>query len=197
MEPDDRQTQIIRVASLHFARDGYDASSMSAIATDAGVTRALVYHYFPGKLALLEAVLHVESEALLTTTQFDPQRTALENIRTAILAYWEHFSPRQGRSIHLHLQAERTPDLVSSRIQMNHALLSERIIQVLQLPNEPYIRAAVSAWLDFVTTFTKNLAEQPQTTPDSVIDTCIHVLITATGAHIEGISPLPTQQNYS
>ncbi len=197
MEPDDRQAQIIHVASVHFARDGYDASSMAAIAADAGVTRALIYHYFPGKSALLEAVLRSESEALLAATQFDPQRNPIDNIRAAILAYWEHFSPRQGRTIHLHLQAEQVPDLVSARIQNNHALLSERLIQTLQLSNEPHMRAAVNAWLNFVTTFTKELADQPHIAVDSVIDTCIQVLITATGTPIDGLSRLPvTQQDF-
>lgn len=197
MEPDDRQAQIIHVASVHFARDGYDASSMAAIAADAGVTRALIYHYFPGKSALLEAVLRSESEALLAATQFDLQRSPLDNIRVAILAYWEHFSPRQGRTIHLHLQAEQVPDLVSARIQNNHALLSERLIQTLQLSNEPHMRAAVNAWLNFVTTLTKELADQPHIAVDSVIDTCIQVLITATGTSIDGLSQLPvTQQDF-
>ncbi|MDP9851695.1 helix-turn-helix domain-containing protein [Corynebacterium lowii] len=53
----DRSEQIVRVAAEHFARHGIAGASLSAIARDAGVTRALVYHYFAGKEALLEAVL--------------------------------------------------------------------------------------------------------------------------------------------
>ena len=52
MEPHEREEQILQVASDHFARKGVLGASMSAIARDAGITRALLYHYFPGKDSL-------------------------------------------------------------------------------------------------------------------------------------------------
>lgn len=49
MEPHEREEQILKIAAEHFARRGVLGASMSAIARDAGITRALLYHYFPGK----------------------------------------------------------------------------------------------------------------------------------------------------
>jgi AcrR family transcriptional regulator len=48
-EPGDAPEQIVEVAASHFAREGFEGLSVPAIAADADVTRALVYHYFPGQ----------------------------------------------------------------------------------------------------------------------------------------------------
>lgn len=45
-----------------FARDGYDAISLDAVAARAGVTKGAVYHHFAGKRQLFEAVFGREIE---------------------------------------------------------------------------------------------------------------------------------------
>ena len=65
MEPHEREEQILKIAAEHFARRGVLGASMSAIARDAGITRALLYHYFPGKDSLAAAVTRREANAVL------------------------------------------------------------------------------------------------------------------------------------
>jgi AcrR family transcriptional regulator len=49
---------LLRAAERAFGRDGYDASSLDAIAARARVTKGALYHHFPGgKSALFEAVV--------------------------------------------------------------------------------------------------------------------------------------------
>ena len=40
-----------------FARDGYDGTSLGEIATSVGVTKAAIYHYFPNKKEIYEAII--------------------------------------------------------------------------------------------------------------------------------------------
>ena len=96
MEPADRQEQIVRVAATHLSRDGAAGVSMSSIAKDAGVTRALIYRYFPGKQALLDAVLRHESERLLAATEPDPKLSARDNLHRSLNAYLDFFSASSG-----------------------------------------------------------------------------------------------------
>lgn len=65
MEPHEREEQILKIAAEHFTRRGVLGASMSAIARDAGITRALLYHYFPGKDSLAAAVTRREANAVL------------------------------------------------------------------------------------------------------------------------------------
>ena len=46
---------IIRAARETFAEEGYDGTSLRAVARAAGVDAALIHHYFEGKEALVNA----------------------------------------------------------------------------------------------------------------------------------------------
>jgi AcrR family transcriptional regulator len=54
---EERRQQLIGVALELFSRRSPDEVSIDEIASAAGISRPLVYHYFPGKLSLYEAAL--------------------------------------------------------------------------------------------------------------------------------------------
>ena len=56
---------LVGAARELFARDGYDATSLDAVAAEAGVTKGAVYHHFDGKRQLFEAVFVREVERML------------------------------------------------------------------------------------------------------------------------------------
>ncbi|MFF7444824.1 MULTISPECIES: TetR family transcriptional regulator [unclassified Streptomyces] len=57
MGVEERRQQLIGVALELFSQRSPDDVSIDEIATAAGISRPLVYHYFPGKLSLYEAAL--------------------------------------------------------------------------------------------------------------------------------------------
>ncbi|MET9113059.1 TetR/AcrR family transcriptional regulator [Streptomyces longwoodensis] len=61
---EERRQQLIGVALELFARRSPDEVSIDEIASAAGISRPLVYHYFPGKLSLYEAALKRAAEDL-------------------------------------------------------------------------------------------------------------------------------------
>ncbi|MEU7059439.1 TetR/AcrR family transcriptional regulator [Streptomyces sp. NPDC046197] len=61
---DERRQQLIGVALELFSRRSPDDVSIDEIASAAGISRPLVYHYFPGKLSLYEAALKRASDDL-------------------------------------------------------------------------------------------------------------------------------------
>ncbi|MFH0175413.1 TetR/AcrR family transcriptional regulator [Streptomyces cacaoi] len=64
MGVEERRQQLIGVALELFAQRSPDEVSIDEIAAAAGISRPLVYHYFPGKLSLYEAALKRASEDL-------------------------------------------------------------------------------------------------------------------------------------
>ena len=64
MGVDERRQQLIGVALELFSRRSPDEVSIDEIASAAGISRPLVYHYFPGKLSLYEAALKRASDDL-------------------------------------------------------------------------------------------------------------------------------------
>lgn len=87
MEPHEREEQILKIAAEHFARRGVLGASMSAIARDAGITRALLYHYFPGKDSLAAAVTRREAKAVLEALG-EHHENPEEALRNALRTYF-------------------------------------------------------------------------------------------------------------
>ncbi|MDQ0984110.1 TetR/AcrR family transcriptional regulator [Streptomyces sp. V2I9] len=64
MGVDERRQQLIGVALDLFSRRSPDEVSIDEIAAAAGISRPLVYHYFPGKQSLYEAALRRAADEL-------------------------------------------------------------------------------------------------------------------------------------
>ncbi|MEU9924678.1 TetR/AcrR family transcriptional regulator [Streptomyces griseoluteus] len=64
MGVEERRQQLIKVALDLFSRRSPDEVSIDEIASAAGISRPLVYHYFPGKMSLYEAALTRAAEDL-------------------------------------------------------------------------------------------------------------------------------------
>lgn len=71
--PNDGARRIAEVAAGLFAREGFKGVSMAALAREAGVSKAAIFHHFPSKEALYYRVIQ---EACRETTAFlqDPGR---------------------------------------------------------------------------------------------------------------------------
>ena len=62
-------TALLAAASTEFAAQGYDGTSIRDIAARAGVSLSALYHYYPGKQALLAAILHEGMDDYLARCQ--------------------------------------------------------------------------------------------------------------------------------
>lgn len=184
LSPDDRRDQILAVAAEHFARDGKGSVSVRDIAQDAGVTRALVYHYFPGKETLLEAVIRREAAALLDATAPDPTLSAMENLERALGLYLDYFSASGGHVRQLYAPSSTSPPLLWEVTEANHQVQVERIRTYLDQPDTPAVRLAIRAWLAFVTDAARERAKTSAVSRAEVISLCMNALSAVTGRRL-------------
>ena len=79
---DDKRRAILHRAARLFADDGYDRASMASIAADCGVSKALLYHYYDSKDALLFDVIGEHLEILCEAVEAadDPEAPAEERL---------------------------------------------------------------------------------------------------------------------
>lgn len=61
---EDKQRSILHNAAAVFAEQGMSKASMSLIASQANVSKALLYHYYPSKDALIFAIIYTHLEKL-------------------------------------------------------------------------------------------------------------------------------------
>lgn len=65
----EKRIAIRKQAAQLFAEDGYDRTAMSTLASQCGVSKALLYHYYSDKEALLYDVIHGHLEELCETVE--------------------------------------------------------------------------------------------------------------------------------
>src|ERR1700752_4183635 len=71
LSPDDRRNELLALGAEVFGQRPYDDVRIDEIAERAGVSRALMYHYFPDKRAFFAAVVKDEADRLYETTNKD------------------------------------------------------------------------------------------------------------------------------
>lgn len=66
---DDKRAAILHGAAIVFSRDGYDRASMAQLAGELGVSKALLYHYYASKEALLFDIVRNHLTELVEAVQ--------------------------------------------------------------------------------------------------------------------------------
>lgn len=85
----EKRGAIRKGAATYFAANGYDRASMTGAAAHCGVSKALIYHYYDSKDALLYDILHTHLSDLVETVDAVPVSTnrLRQLIRAILLAY--------------------------------------------------------------------------------------------------------------
>lgn len=89
----DPRGRILDEAAALFAREGYDGTPLGALAEAVGVTKAAIYHYFPNKHDIFEAIIvrtltDLRAHVRAATAAADGPEAAL---RAFMLAHAEYF----------------------------------------------------------------------------------------------------------
>jgi AcrR family transcriptional regulator len=112
-----RMPQILAAALAEFAERGFAGARMGAIATRAGIAKALIYHYFPSKAELFEAVVRDSTRPVFEDAErrlqgFQGSATQLLSDLLAV-AYARIRDGRRERVLFrlIIAEAERVPDL--------------------------------------------------------------------------------------
>jgi AcrR family transcriptional regulator len=86
---DQKREAIRRGAARYFARHGFDRASMTGAAKQCGVSKALIYHYYPAKEALLFDILDTHLTELAETARAVKPEDGLGGLVCAILEAYE------------------------------------------------------------------------------------------------------------
>jgi len=87
LDTDRRRAQLIEVGLREFGSRPYDEISIDDIARAAGVSRGLVYHYFPDKRRIYLAVLRWVAEQMIEANVADPSKPPLERLYDGLRAH--------------------------------------------------------------------------------------------------------------
>jgi AcrR family transcriptional regulator len=150
LQNDERRELLLATATELFAKQSYDEISMAQIARHAGISKALLYHYFPSKREFFAAAIASAGEELRARTAYDPDAPPAVALATSLDAFlaWIEENPEAYANL---MRSANSPEIRD----MIEGVRSETVGRVLDglFPDggaPPKVRTAVTAWLWFM-----------------------------------------------
>jgi AcrR family transcriptional regulator len=191
LSPDDRRNELLALGAEVFGQRPYDEVRIDEIAERAGVSRALMYHYFPDKRAFFAAVVRAEGERLFeaTNTLPDPEQNLFDQLRSGVLAYLRYDEEHPHGAWAAYMGMGRSDPIlrgiedVDNDRQANRIMgrIAEAIGRELDSKVERDLRITIYSWLAFTFEMCRQRIVDPSIDSGYVADTCAHTLLDAVG----------------
>jgi AcrR family transcriptional regulator len=151
LDVDERRRRLLARGAELFERHSYDELSMAAIAREAGISKALLYHYFPSKQAYFAATLEQAAGELAAAVEPDPALPPAEQLSRSVAAYVAWVDEHAQAYAKLMQSLGVVPQVreIVDRVRRETA---DRIVAGIAGERKPVpaLRAAVRGWLWFM-----------------------------------------------
>jgi AcrR family transcriptional regulator len=148
LQVDERRRQLLELGASLFATHSYAELSIARIAGEAGISKALLYHYFPSKQDFFVATLQQGAEEIARRTEPDPELPPFEALAASVDGYlgWIEENETAYRKL---LESVGSVPEVKILIDGIRDATSARILDGLGAgdPPPPKLRAAARGWL--------------------------------------------------
>lgn len=191
LDVDQRRQQLLERGAELFTSHPYDELSMNKIAAEVGISKALLYHYFPSKQAYFEATLGAWAEQLRERTEPDPDLPPVEQLKGSLDGFLELVEENAGAYRNLMQSATGVAE-IRDLVEEVRRLTAERILDGIYPETvPPKARIAVSGWLWFMDGACLNWIEHRDVEREELRDLLLGVLMGALMA--TGTPPDPSQ----
>jgi AcrR family transcriptional regulator len=145
---DERRRQLLELGADLFAKHSYAELSMARIAREAGISKALLYHYFPSKQDYFVATLQQGAQEIARRTEPDPDLPPFEALAGSLEAFLGWIEENETAYRKLMESVGSVPE-VQTLIDGIRDATSARILEGLGAgdPPPPKLRAAARSWL--------------------------------------------------
>jgi AcrR family transcriptional regulator len=149
LENDERRRRLLELGARLFTEHAYDEISMSQIARAAGISKALLYHYFPSKRDYFIATLAGGAEELRRRVEPDPSLPPAAALAASVEAYLAWVDENAEAYRKLFPSAAAVPE-VRELVEGVRTATADRILEGLGAADNPRARTAVRGWLWFM-----------------------------------------------
>ncbi|HEX5592937.1 MAG TPA: TetR/AcrR family transcriptional regulator [Solirubrobacterales bacterium] len=191
MDVDERRKQLLERGAELFTSRPYDELSMKEIAAEVGISKALLYHYFPSKQAFFEETLGAWAEELRQRTAPDPDLPPVEQLTASLDAFLAMVEENAVAYRNLMDSATGVTE-IRDLVDQVRRQTAERILQGLY-PDDapPKARIAVNGWLWFMDGACLNWIEHRDVEREELRDLLLGVLMGSlvAGGALPDVSP--------
>ncbi|MGW7049617.1 TetR/AcrR family transcriptional regulator [Streptomyces avermitilis] len=185
LSTEERREQLLSVGARLFSESPYDEVWIEQVAEIAGVSRGLLYHYFPTKRDFFAAVVERESGRMLRMTAAVPGIPVREQLGAGLDVFLEYVEAHAHgfRAFH---RADAAGDQAVRTVYRQALAAQERQILAALAADpgigrspegEPELRIAVRGWLAFTTAVCLEWLRGAELTREQVRDLCARALL--------------------
>jgi AcrR family transcriptional regulator len=148
---EERRAQLLEVGLRLFSTHPWDDVAMDDIAAEVGVSKGLLYHYFPSKRDLYVAVVRQASEQFAVRIAPDPSLPPRARLRASLETYLE-YAEQHSSAYQVALRGGvGSDDTVWRIVEDTRAMVVDRLLEGLGVDRpDPTLRLALRGWVGMV-----------------------------------------------
>lgn len=148
---EERRAQLVALGREEVERVSFDGLSTDRVAAAAGISRGLLFHYFPSRDDFLVAIAEDAADELLTILDPDPDLAPVAKLRASLAAYVDHISANRTTYLALIRGAAGGKPEMLVVFDRTRGALTERILAALDAPpsDAARLRAVARGYLAF------------------------------------------------
>ncbi|GAA1481849.1 TetR/AcrR family transcriptional regulator [Gordonia sinesedis] len=154
MSPEARRDQLIELGLSMVSERPLEQVSIDAIAEVAGVSRALLFHYFESKQDFHVAIAQAQAREMLARTVPDASLDdPLAILRTSMSAFVDYVSEHRTAYMAFMRGASSADPAMRAVFDSTRAVMTQRVLDhapTLGVQATPAIEMAVQGWISFV-----------------------------------------------
>ncbi|RGD56393.1 TetR/AcrR family transcriptional regulator [Kitasatospora xanthocidica] len=169
LKPEERRTQLINIGLRLLTTRPIHEMSIDEVAAEAGISRGLLFRYFPTKRDYYVAVVEAAGRRLLRHAKAPEQGAPAERVRGIVDGFVSFVQRRKGNYVALVRAGAGGDDLVLEVFEANRRTLTDRVLDAAGVPDPtPLHRLAVRGWLAMTEEMAIGATDDVVTTADLV-----------------------------
>jgi AcrR family transcriptional regulator len=191
LSTDARREQLVALGVEMFSERPFDEVSIDDIAAAAGISKGLLYHYFPSKRDFYVAVVRHSADEMQAITETDPDLAPLERLSAGLDRYLEYVDTHaRGYATVLRAGIGSDPE-VAAIVEGVRSAMAGRILDDMTVERDApaSVRIAVRGWVGFAEAASLEWLERRDLTRDELRELLIQALTSVVeGARAQSIA---------
>ena len=182
MSREQRRAQLIELGMQAVMDSSFDEVSVEQVADAAGISRGLLFHYFPTRRDFMVAIARAGAQELLDVTAPDPRLDPLAQLRVGVTAYVDYIVDRRDAYVSLVRGAAGGDPGMLEVVRETRQVIVDRMLEGMgQPPAEAAagLRIALHGWNGFVEEAAIAWIDEASPPPrQALLDLCERTLVT-------------------
>ncbi|MFQ6392000.1 TetR/AcrR family transcriptional regulator [Nocardia sp. KC 131] len=181
LSPGERRTQLITLGAKMLGDRAIEDISITEIAEQAGISRGLLFHYFPTKQDFQLAIVHHANAELLERVAPDRSLGVFDMLRDSIDRYIAYVSENRTSYLALLRGPASTSPLLVTLVEETREAIVGIILTEAPVPvddtDRPRLLLAIRGWIAFVEETTLSWLRDEPITREELVDLLVESLL--------------------